>query len=105
MVEVAQRGNLDSHAKEAQLRVGLIALAMALVVVAFLARSDAAPFFRAVVFLPFLVATNGVLAAFYGTCGLTALAGHRRTTDGAEVVADRAELAAHRRTGAWVLSL
>lgn len=102
---VAQRGNLDAHAQDAQLRVGLIALAMALVVAAFLARRDAATVYRALVFVPFVVAANGVLAAFYGTCGLTAFAGRRRTADGAEVVADRGELTAQRRTGVWVLSM
>jgi hypothetical protein len=85
--------------------MGLVALAMALVVAAFLARSNVAVPYRALMFLPFLVAANGVLAAFYQTCGLTAFAGRRMTPDGAERVADRVELAAQRKTGAWVLSM
>jgi len=103
MAALAQRGNLDSRSQESQLRVGLVGLAMALVLAAFLARSDAATVYRAVVFLPFLVATYGVLAAFYGTCGLMAIAGRRITADGTERVADRQELSAHRRLGARVL--
>ncbi len=103
MAVLAQRGNLDSRSQDGQLRVGLVALAMALVLAAFLARTDAATVYRAVVFLPFFVAVYGVLAAFYGTCGLQAMAGRRMTPDGAERVADRRELSAQRRTGARVL--
>jgi hypothetical protein len=103
MAALAQRGNLDSRSQESQLRVGLVALAMALVLAAFLARTDAATLYRALVFGPFLVATYGLLAAFYGTCGLTAIAGRRITADGSERVADRTELCAQRRVGARVL--
>lgn len=105
MAAVTQRGNLDARSQEGQLRVGLVALGMALVVAAFLARSEAATLYRAFVFVPFFVAAYGVLAAFYETCGLTAFRGHRMTADGAEPVADRVELAAQRRTGVQVLSM
>jgi hypothetical protein len=103
MTALVQRGNLDSRSQDGQLRLGLLALAMALAGAAFLARQDAATLYRAAVFVPFFVATNGVLAAFYRTCGITAMAGRRMTPDGVEMVADRAELAAQRRTGLKVL--
>ena len=87
------------------MRVGLVALAGALIVALFLAQSGAAPAYRALAFLPFFVAANGVLAALYRVCGFTAIAGHRMTADGVEVVADREELAAQRRSGMRVLVL
>jgi hypothetical protein len=105
MAALTQRGNLDSRSQEGQLRMGLVALAMALVAAAFLARSDAATLYRVLVFAPFFVAAYGVLAAFYGTCGFCAFAGRRMTADGAEPVADRTDLAAQRKTGLWVLTM
>jgi hypothetical protein len=105
MAALTERGNLDARAREGQLRVGLAALGMALVLSAFLCRPElgADAGYRAIVFVPFFVASYGVLAAFYRTCGLSAIAGHRRTPDGTEPVADRAELASQRRTGAMVM--
>ena len=105
MTAAAQRGNLDARAQDNQLRLGLVALAMALAVTAFLTRIEGASAYRWVMFLPFFVAANGVLAAFYRTCGLTAFAGRRMTAEGAELVADRAELSAQRRIGLRVLGL
>ena len=105
MVAVSQRGNLDARSQQGQLRVGLVALGMALVAAAFLARSDAAMFYRAFVFVPFFVAAYGVLAAFYETCSLTAARGCRVTCDGVEPVADCAELAGQRKTSRRVLSM
>jgi hypothetical protein len=83
--------------------VGLVALALALGVGTALARSGWPPVYRALNFVPFFVAAYGVLAAFYGTCGVTAIAGRRITTDGSERVVDRAELRAQRRLGVRVL--
>ncbi len=105
MAAAAQRGNLDARAQDNQLRVGLVALAMALVVTALLARFEGASAYRWLIFLPFFVAANGVLAAFYRTCGITAFAGRRMTAEGAEVVADRTELSAQRRIGLRVLGM
>jgi len=105
MAAVTQRGNLDVRAQNSQLRGGLVALAMALALTAFLARVDGAGAYRWLGFLPFLVAVNGVLAAFYRTCGITAFAGRRMTAEGVEVVADREELAAQRRVGLRVLAM
>lgn len=87
------------------MRLGLLALAGALVFALLLGRSGASPAYRALGFLPFFFAANGVLAALYRVCGFTALAGRRLTPDGAEVVADRAELAAQRRAGLRVIVL
>ena len=105
MAAVAQRGNLDGAAQDRQMRMGLFALAGALVVALLLAQSGASPAYRALGFLPFFFAANGVLAALYRVCGFTAIAGRRMTADGTEVVADRAELSAQRRTGLRVLFL
>ena len=105
MAVVAQRGNLDVNAQERQLRVGLVALAGALVVALLLVNSGAAPVVRGVAFLPFFFAVYGLLAAFYRVCGFTAIAGRRMTADGVEKVADRAELAAQRRSGLRVIIL
>jgi hypothetical protein len=105
MAAVALRGNLDSTAQDRQLRIGLVSLAGALVFALLLAQSGAAPAYRAIGFVPFFFAANGVLAALYRVCGFTAIAGRRMTADGAEVVADRAELSAQRHAGARVLVL
>lgn len=105
MAAVAQRGNLDEAAQDRQMRIGLFALAGALVFALLLAQSGAAPAYRALGFLPFFFAANGVLAALYRVCGFTAIAGRRMTADGTEVVADRSELSAQRRTGLRVLVL
>jgi uncharacterized membrane protein YecN with MAPEG domain len=80
MAAVAHRGNLDSNAQDRQLRVGLVALAGALVVAL-------------------------LLVTFYRVCGFTAIAGRRMTADGVEKVADRAELSAQRRSGFRVIVL
>jgi hypothetical protein len=105
MAAVAQRGNLDSTSQDRQMRIGLVALAAALVFALLLAKSGAAPAYRAVAFLPFFFAANGVLAALYRVCGFTAMAGRRLTPNGTEVVADRAELSAQRREGVRVIVL
>lgn len=105
MAAVAQRGNLDAAAQDQQMRIGLLALAGALVVAILLAKSGASPAYRALAFLPFFFAANGVLAALYRVCGFTAMAGRRLTADGAEVVADRAELTGQRRAGLRVIVL
>jgi uncharacterized membrane protein YecN with MAPEG domain len=105
MGAVAHRGNLDSNAQDRQLRVGLVALAVALVVTLLLVKSGAPPVVRAAAFLPFFFAAYGVLAAFYRVCGFTAIAGRRMTADGVEKVADRAELSAQRRSGLRVIVL
>jgi len=97
------RSNLDARAQTMQLRVGLVALALALGVGTVLAKSTLGPGFRALAFVPLLFASYGLLAAFCRTCGLTAIAGRRITSDGSERVIDRAELRAQRRRGAGVL--
>lgn len=104
MQVVTPRGNLDSAAQDTQLRSGLVALATALLVAAVLGGSGAAPVYRVFVFLPFFVAAYGVLAALYGTCGITALAGRRITCQGSERVADRCERSELRTSGMKVLS-
>ena len=100
-----QRGNLDAGAQDGQLRVGLIALTMALGLAAFLDRSELPMGLRSLVFIPLFVGAYGVLAAFYGTCGIAAASGKRRTPLGDERVADRRELAAQRKMGALVVLL
>jgi hypothetical protein len=105
MAAVAQRGNLDSSAKDSQMRVGLVALAAAMLAAVLLAQSGAAAGVRALSFVPFFVASYGILSALYGVCGFTALAGRRITTEGTERVADRFELTCQRRSGMRVLVL
>jgi hypothetical protein len=105
MATASQGGNLDVRSQTRQLRLGLVALAVALAFAAALTPSGVAHLYRGLIFVPFFVAVNGVLAAFYGTCGLTAASGRRMTSDGAEPVADPNELAQQRRTGVRVLVL
>ena len=103
MATVAPRGNLDQSAQSAQMRIGLVALAVALGVAIFFAHSGGAAGYRALAFVPFFVAGYGVLSAFYGVCGFTALAGRRMTAEGSELVADRSELSRQRMYGLRVI--
>ena len=99
-----QRGNLDAAAQDGQLRVGLVALTMALGLAAFLDKQESLPMgLRSLVFIPLFVGAYGVLAAFYGVCGIAAASGKRRTPMGDEPVADRRELSSQRKTGALVV--
>ncbi len=103
MAAVVPKGNLEAEAQDTQMRVGIVALALALGVATLLARSGASPGYRALAFVPFFFAAYGVLAAFYRTCGVTAIAGRRITCEGSERVADRDELAAQRKRGLGVI--
>jgi len=87
------------------MRAGLVALAVGLVAASLLADSGLAPGYRALAFMPFFVAAYGVTSALYGVCGFSALAGRRRTLDGAERVAERAELHRLRRVGIRVVGM
>ena len=87
------------------MRIGLVALSGALIFALFLMKTGVSPSYRALAFVPFFFAANGFIAGLYRVCGFTALAGRRMTTDGAEVVADRVELAGQRRTGLRVIVL
>jgi hypothetical protein len=104
MAAFSSRGNLEPEAQDLQMRVGIVALATALVVGTLLAKGGVAHGYRALAFGPFFVAGYGVLAALYRTCGLTAIAGRRVTSDGMERVADRDELAALRSRGLRVIA-
>jgi len=95
--------NLDAATQEKELRLGLVALVVALTSAALLSRSGAPAGYRALVFVPFCVAAYGVLAGLFATCGVTALAGCRITPQGREPIADRADLEATRAHGVKVL--
>ena len=103
MAAAIVKGNLEAHAQDTQMRMGIIALAVALGVATLLAKVSASPGYRVLAFVPFLFASYGMLAALYRTCGLTAMAGRRITSDGSERVADRVELADQRRRGLRVI--
>lgn len=105
MQVVSPRGNLDAAAQDTQLRAGLVALAMSLVVAAALGGSGTSPGLRALVFLPFFVAAYGVLAALYGTCGVSAIAGRRITCQGSERIADCGERSVQRARGLKVMGV
>jgi hypothetical protein len=99
-----QTMNLESRAQATQLRVGVVALAVALAIGAALSKSGASPLLRVVAFVPFFFAAYGILAALYRTCGFTAIAGRRHTNQGTERVIDRDELREQRRIGLRVLA-
>src|SRR4051794_10750644 len=103
MAAIAERGNLESRAQDVQMRIGIIALAISLLIGTLLAQSGFAREVRLAAFAPFFVASYGLLAALYRTCGLTAIAGRRITSDGSEPVADRAELLRLRARGLRVM--
>ena len=87
------------------MRGGLFALAAALVVAVVLAQSGVAPGYRSLAFVPFAASAYGVLSSLYGVCGISALAGRRITTEGAERIASRVELSAQRRSGLRVIAM
>jgi hypothetical protein len=86
------------------MRVGVVALATALVLGTLIAKSGAAHGYRALAFGPFFVAGYGVLAALYRTCGISAIVGRRVTSDGMERIVDRVELAELRSRGLRIIA-
>jgi hypothetical protein len=103
MTAQAQPMNLDSRAQATQLRVGVVALAVALTVGALLAKTSIPAGYRAFAFLPFFFAAYGLLAALYRTCGFTAIRGRRLTNQGSERVIDPDALRAQRRLGTRII--
>jgi uncharacterized BrkB/YihY/UPF0761 family membrane protein len=61
------------------------------------------PLFRTLLFIPFLIAAQGVYMGLFKTCGIMAARGMRGTDDGAEKIADPEERARVWKLGRMVL--
>jgi hypothetical protein len=97
--------NLDGRAQNAQIRVGVGTLAVGLAAAMAMNARGAGMGMHLALVPVFFVGAYGVCAGLSQTCGLTAVAGRRRTSTGTEPIADRSELAAVRRRGAKVVAV
>jgi hypothetical protein len=61
------QGNLGCESQSKRLRGGVIQFAISLVLAVVLLKLEVDPLYRLVLFLPFLMATNGVYQALYKT--------------------------------------
>ncbi len=96
-------GNLDAHAQNLQLRVGVTMIAAALALAVLLLGLGAPAAYRGVLAFPLFFGTYGVYAGLTRTCGFTALRGMRLTESGPTPVADKAERCSHVRRGWQVI--
>jgi len=97
--------NLDARAQNVALRAGIGVIALSLAIAVLLQQLGAAAHYRLLLVPAFFFGPYAVQAALVGTCGFTALLGRRITSSGPEPVADRAELVALRRRGAWGIAV
>lgn len=84
-------GNLESEGQSARMRLGIIALAIALGMVLALEAFDAPRLWRASLFLPFFLTLFGATQALYRTCPSLAARGVREVCGAEEPVARASE--------------
>jgi hypothetical protein len=96
--------NLDGRAQNAQLRFGLVVLALGLAGAMAMNALGLGLGMHALLVPVLFAGAYGICAGLARTCGLTAIAGRRITATGTEPVADRNELHALRRRGAAVIA-
>jgi hypothetical protein len=95
--------NLSAEAQTTRLRVGIAALGVALGLAVLMIEAGLSPVYRALLIVPFAIATNGVTAGLFKTSGVLAARGFRDLGTGKETITSRRELAAMRRRGRRVL--
>ena len=100
----ARAKNLTADVQNAQLRMGVVIFAIALAGAVLVRETGIVSMLRYLLFVPFLVGLHGMHLGLTGVCGMSAAAGVRRTSEGAEPVCDRAELRAVRKRGAIILA-
>lgn len=70
-------GNLGAEAQARRLRVGIVALGVALTVATVMVKMDLPAGYRLLLFIPFLVAANGIATGLFRTSGWLAVRGQR----------------------------
>jgi hypothetical protein len=95
--------NLSAEAQTTRLRVGIAALGVALGLAVLMIEAGLSPVYRALLIVPFAIATNGVTAGLFKTSGVLAARGFRDLGSGKETITSRRELATIRRRGRRVL--
>jgi hypothetical protein len=96
--------NLDGHAQNRQLRLGVAVVSLGLVAAMVMRALGAGLQMHALLVPVLFVGAYGICAGLSHTCGVTAITGRRLTATGSERIADRSELAAVRRRGARVMA-
>lgn len=96
--------NLTVDIQNQQLRLGVAIFAIALAGAVLVRELGIVSPMRFLLVVPFLVGLHAMHLGLTGVCGMSAAAGLRLTCDGAEPVADRAELRSVRRRGAMIMA-
>ena len=97
--------NLEDHGQNTRLRMGIIALALALGAAVAVVEADLSRAWRCVLFIPFFFAAFGAWQGLYRTCPGMVLKGARETIEGEEVrVADPERVRAARSLATKVLA-
>lgn len=98
-------GNLESEGQSARMRVGILALAVALGLVLALQAFEAPRLWRLTLFVPFFLTLFGATQALYRTCPSLAARGVREVCGAEEPVARASERSRSRSIGHRVLWL
>ncbi len=101
----ARTANLESEGQSARMRLGIIALAVALALLLGLQALEAPRLWRAFLFVPFFLALFGATQALYRTCPSLASRGVREVCGSEEPVARASERQRSRQLGHRVLWL
>ncbi|MCA9553415.1 MAG: hypothetical protein KC933_25485 [Myxococcales bacterium] len=96
--------NLKDHGQNARIRMGIVALTVALGAAVAVMEADLARPWRVVLFVPFFFAAFGAWQGLYRTCPGLVMRGTRETQEGDEVrVADPEQTRAARRLATKVM--
>jgi hypothetical protein len=96
--------NLQDHGQNSRLRMGIVALTVALGAAVLVVQADLPRLWRALLFVPFFFAAFGAWQGLYRTCPGMVMKGARETQEGDEVrVADPEQTRGARRLAARVM--
>lgn len=95
--------NLRAGGQNARLRMGIIMLTVALLLSVVLVRADVSKAWRALLFVPFFMASMGAWQGLYRTCPMMVRHGRRETEDGEVRVADPEQVRGARKLAFRVL--
>jgi hypothetical protein len=104
MASATSTENLGARAQNLQLRMGLGLVSLGLLAAVAMNHFGASGPMHVVLIPVFFAGVYGLAAGLAGTCTFCAVFGRRATESGTEPIADRCELAAVRRRGAWLVA-
>jgi hypothetical protein len=96
--------NLGTRAQNIQLRMGLALVSLGLLGALAMHQVGASARLHVLLVPIFFAGVYGLVAGLSGTCPMHAFFGKRAVDSGTEPIADRNELTAVRRRGAWVMA-